>query len=102
MSPPESNYGTYDRRLLAALIPYGLVNVLGLVLAARQIIDPPWEVMIGFSFVGPAIGILFACAARVFGGGRLFTWPAVVGFAIAMLLAAYLNTRVLIGAADSV
>jgi hypothetical protein len=102
MQSKANDRRSYDGWLLVGLIAYGLVNILGVLLAATGVVHPPWNILLFFMLVGPALGILGVVAGQAFSGCRLFTWPALVGFVLAMLLAAYLNSLAFASASAAV
>lgn len=81
--------------LLCGLLLYAVANVIGVILAATGLVHPPWGILHFFTFVGPLSGILVTCGAQVLCERRPFTWLSVIGFALAMILAAFLNFQAL-------
>lgn len=102
MRQHASDSRSYDLWLLAGLITYGLIDVAGVTLAALGVVYPPWFVLNFFTFTGPTLGIIGVIAAQTLCSKRPFTWVAVVGSVLAMLLAAFLNFQALSAASAAV
>jgi hypothetical protein len=97
-SKPDRTWSR-DYCLLAALTAYGVTNFIAFMLAAGGAVHPPFDLLLFFTFVGPAAGTLSVLAVQAAGRGTTFHWSSVVGFVLMMALAACLNLRAVIEAA---
>ncbi len=102
MQPESNGLREGDAWLLTGLFFYVVVNAVCFALAASGAIHPPFTTRFFFTLVAPTLGIIIVCAIQAFSVKRPFTWPFVLGFVLAMLLAAFLNLQALFSASAAV
>jgi hypothetical protein len=91
-----------NRWLFIGLGIYGLVNLMLIEFAPAGLIPSIFDSLYFFTFIGPILGIVVVLTAQVVGKPRPFTWLAIIGVIVALMLLAFVNIQILVAASAAV